>query len=590
MDIFSILTLAGGLALFLYGMDSMGGGLKKLSGGRLENILERLTSSRTKGFLLGLAVTALIQSSSATTVMLVGFVNSGIMKLSQTISIIMGANIGTTITAWILSLSGISGESFWIKILKPSSFTPILAVIGVIMTMSADNNKKKNIGEILVGFAILMFGMETMSASMDGLKDSPAFSRALIMFSNPVMGILAGTALTAIIQSSSASVGILQALSLTGSIPFSTAIPIILGQNIGTTITPVLSAINGNTGSKRVAVSCVYIKMIGVIVFSVLFYTINMFVGFPFMKMRVSALSVAVMHTAFNVFSTVILMPFCNGIEKLSIASVKSKGDDEENNFSILDERFLSSPAFALKHCQEYVYQMADLAKESINKSIGLLNEYDGAVAAYIAKAEKSIDKYEDKIGTYLVELSSKNLNHAESKEATELLHCIGDFERMGDHALNIMQTAMEIKDKNIIFSEDAKKEVEVMSSAVKDIVDLAVHAFEEKDIELATRVEPLEQVVDKLKLTLKSNHIERLQRGECTTNMGFVFSDIITNFERIADHCSNIAISLIQSEKEGIEAHEYLHNIKHDNFAFDNLYDAYKKKYSVKKVKKSEN
>ncbi len=589
MDIFSVLTLIGGLALFLYGMDSMGDGLKKLSGGRLENILERLTSNRAKGFLLGLAVTAVIQSSSATTVMLVGFVNSGIMKLSQTISIIMGANIGTTVTAWILSLSGISGESFWIKILKPSSFTPILAVIGFIMTMSA-NSKRKNIGQILIGFAILMFGMETMSGSMDGLKDSPAFAKMLIMFSNPVMGILVGTLLTAIIQSSSASVGILQALSLTGTIPFSTALPIILGQNIGTTITPVLSSINGNTSSKRVAISCVYIKMIGVVIFAVLFYTINMFVGFSFMEMRVSVLSIAIIHTAFNIFSTVILMPFCKSIEKLSVATIKSNGDDEENKFAMLDARFLSSPAFALKHCQEYVYQMADIAKESIEKSIGLLTEFDSADASYIAKAEKNIDKYEDKIGTYLVELSSQNLSHEESKETSELLHCIGDFERMGDHALNIMQTAEEIKEKNIEFSPDAKKEVEVMSSAVKDIVNLAVHAFEEKDIELATRVEPLEQVVDKLKLTLKSNHIERLQRGECTTNMGFVFSDIITNFERIADHCSNIAVSLIQSEKEGIEAHEYLHNIKHDNFAFDNLYDAYKKKYNVKKVKKAEN
>lgn len=589
MDIFSVLTLIGGLALFLYGMDNMGSGLKKLSGGRLENILERLTSNRAKGFLLGLAVTAVIQSSSATTVMLVGFVNSGIMKLSQTISIIMGANIGTTVTAWILSLSGINGESFFVKILKPSSFTPILAVIGVIMTMSSGNSKKQNIGEILVGFAILMFGMETMSSSMDGLKDSAAFAKMLIMFSNPVMGILVGTALTAIIQSSSASVGILQALSLTGAIPFSTALPIILGQNIGTTITPVLSAINGNTSSKRVAVSCVYIKMIGVVIFAVLFYTVNVFYPFPFMNSHVSALSIAIIHTTFNIFSTVILMPFCKNIEKLAIVSIKSKGDDEENKFAMLDDRFLSSPSFALKHCQEYVYQMADLAKESIDKAISLINNFDAPAASYIAKAEKDIDKYEDKIGTYLVKLSSENLTHDESKESTELLHCIGDFERMGDHALNIMQTSEEIKDKSIQFSPDAKKEVEVMAAAVMDVVDITVHAFKEKNSELATRVEPLEQVVDKLKSTLKSNHIERLQRGECTTNMGFVFSDIITNFERIADHCSNIAVSLIQSEHEGIEAHEYLHNIKHDNFAFDNLYDAYKKKYSVKKVKKAD-
>ena len=329
--------------------------------------------------------------------------------------------------------------------------------------------------------------------------------------------------------------------------------------------------------------------MIGVVIFAVLFYTVNVFYPFPFMNSHVSALSIAIIHTTFNIFSTVILMPFCKNIEKLAVMSVKSKGDDEENKFAMLDDRFLSSPSFALKHCQEYVYQMADLAKESIDKSIGLINNFDAPTASYIAKAEKDIDKYEDKIGTYLVKLSSENLTHDDSKEATELLHCIGDFERMGDHALNIMQTSEEIKDKSIQFSPDAKKEVGVMAAAVMDVVDITVHAFKEKNSELATRVEPLEQVVDKLKSTLKSNHIERLQRGECTTNMGFVFSDIITNFERIADHCSNIAVSLIQSEHEGIEAHEYLHNIKHDNFAFDNLYDAYKKKYSVKKVKRAD-
>ena len=419
MDFFSILTLTGGLALFLYGMNVMGDGLKQLSGGKLESVLGRLTSTRLKGFFLGFAVTAIIQSSSATTVMLVGFVNSGIMKLGQTISIIMGANVGTTVTAWLLSTTGISGDSFFIRLLKPSSFTPVLAAVGVVMGMSAASDKKKNIGTILIGFAVLMFGMETMSGSMDGLKDSPSFARMLIMFSNPVMGILSGTILTAIIQSSSASVGILQALSATGVIPFSTAIPIILGQNIGTTITPIISSINGNTDSKRVAMACLYIKMIGVIIVSVIFYTLHSIMSFAFMSLYSSAFSIAVIHTLFNIFSTIVLMPFCSLIEKLTIVTVRGKSDEQSDAFHTLDERFLSMPAFAVEKCRLLVSDMAEISKNSLFDAINTVDKYDNSVDKSIVEREAEVDLYEDKTSSYLLKISARQLTQKDSREVS---------------------------------------------------------------------------------------------------------------------------------------------------------------------------
>ncbi len=584
MDIFDILTLIGGLALFLYGMEVMGDSLKMLAGGKLESILAKLTSNRFKGFFLGFIVTAIIQSSSATTVMLVGFVNSGIMNLGQTLGIIMGANVGTTVTSWLLSTTGISGGTYWLKFLKPDSFTPILAAIGILLRMMASTNKKKNIGTILLGFAVLMFGMEAMSGAMSGLKDSESFKQILIMFKNPVLGILTGTILTAIIQSSSASVGILQALAITGVIPYSTAIPIILGQNIGTTITPVLSSLSGNTDSKRVAVSCVYIKMIGVVVVSGIFYALDAFIGFGFMSQTASPFDIAVIHTLFNIISTVILIPFTSAIEKLAMKTFKDKKNNQEYNiFARLDDRFLSMPGFAVEKSHELVCEMANITKESITKATELIGKYDEKIAQNLLEDEALVDKYEDKISTYLVKLSSCELTDKDSKSVTELLHVIGDVERMSDHSVNILEVAKELHDKEITFSPQAQKDLKVMVSAVCEIVELSTTALVNNDIESAKLVEPLEQVIDRLKLKIKASHIQRLKDGDCTVEYGFILSDILTNCERISDHCSNIAVCMIEIAHGSFETHEYLSHVKSDgenDFAV--RYDEYKKKYAL--------
>lgn len=583
MDFFSILTLIGGLALFLYGMDVMGDNLKKLAGGQLEAFLGKLTSNRFKGFLLGFLVTAIIQSSSATTVMLVGFVNSGIMKLGQTISVIMGANVGTTVTSWLLSLTGISGDSFFLRILKPSSFTPILAAIGILLTMMAKSDKKKDVGNILLGFAILMFGMETMSGSMDGLKDSEAFAKVLVMFSNPFMGILTGTILTAIIQSSSASVGILQALSMTGTISYSTAIPIILGQNIGTTITPILSAISGNRESKRVAFTCLYIKMIGVIVVSVVFYLLDFILDFAFMNTSINVLEIAIVHTLFNILSTVILMPFCSWIENLAIKTVKGGKTEVSDVFDTLDERFLSVPSFAVEKSRELVSKMAELSREALLKALQLFDHFDHDVVKEVQETESLVDKYEDKLSSYLLTIADLKLSHQDSREVSQLLHVIGDVERISDHAVNILETAQEIHEKKISFSPEAEREIEVMKSAVKEVLQLATDALIHEDLEIAKKVEPLEQRIDKLKYKIKNNHISRLRDGSCTVELGFVLSDLLTNCERVADHCSNIAVCLLEMENNSFETHEYLTHVKQDGEnEFFEQYAIYKEKYNI--------
>lgn len=584
MDFFSILSLVGGLALFLYGMDVMGDGLKKLSGSKLEMILSKLTSNRFKGFLLGFLVTAVIQSSSATTVMLVGFVNSGIMKLGQTISIIMGANVGTTVTAWLLSLSGLSGDTFWIKIFKPSSFTPILAAVGILLNMAGKSDKQKYIGSILLGFSVLMFGMDAMSDAVSGLKDSPPFAKILVMFKNPVLGILAGTILTAIIQSSSASVGILQALAITGTINFSTAFPIILGQNIGTTITPILSAINGNTDSKRVAFSCLYIKILGVLSVTIPFYLLNSVFTFGFMDDIVSAAYIAIIHTVFNVVSTVILMPFCKPIEKLAKKTIKRKENEKATDiFDTLDERFLSVPGFAVEKCRELVCSMAELAKVSVLDAVELLGGYDKEKANKIKEAEDMVDMYEDKISTYLVHLASKSLSDAESHEVTKLLHVVGDVERISDHSVNILEVAQEIDEKKIIFSEQAYKEIHTITDAVCEILGLATSALVEENCEVAKLVEPLEQVIDRLKSKIKTNHIRRLKDGNCTMEMGFVLSDLLNNCERISDHCSNIAVCILEIANDSFETHEYLSHVKNEGENdFFGRYESYKQKYTL--------
>ena len=586
MDFFTILTLIGGLSLFLYGMNEMGDGLKKLSGGRLESILSRLTSNRLMAFFLGFAVTAVIQSSSATTVMLVGFVNSGIMKLGQTISIIMGANIGTTVTSWLLSLTGISGDNFFLRIVKPSSFTPILAAIGIIMTMVGKTDKKKDTGKILLGFAVLMFGMETMSGSMSGLKDSPAFARTMVMFKNPILGILSGTILTAIIQSSSASVGILQALAGTGIIPISTAIPIILGQNIGTTITPILSSINGNTDSKRVALACLYIKMLGVVIVGVVFYALYAVVGFPFMEANASPFNIAVIHTLFNILSTIILMPFCTLIEKLTTLSVKEKTKNKkvkQTTFRTLDSRFLSVPSFAVQTCRQTVSEMAAISKKTLIDAITLIDKYDENIAEAIINNETEVDEYEDATSSYLLQISEQDLSQKDSREVSQLLHVVGDVERIADHAVNIMDAAKEIRNKNISFSPEAQRELSVMANAVREILSLAVEALVNEDLNVAKKVEPLEQIIDKLNHKIKRNHVERLRTGNCTIELGFVLSDILANFERVSDHCSNIAVCLLEIENNSLQTHEYLHNVKETGAnEFFEFYDMYKQRYSL--------
>ena len=582
MDIFTILSLTGGLALFLYGMDLMGDGLKKLAGGKLESLLAKLTSARWKGLLLGLGVTAVIQSSSATTVMLVGFVNSGIMKLGQTISIIMGANIGTTVTAWLLTTTDIpDGAGLLLDLLKPSSFTPVLAIIGLIMTMIAKNDRRRNTGSILLGFAILMFGMDAMSDAVSNLKT--IFNSVLVMFENPIVGIIVGTIFTAIIQSSSASVGVLIALAASGiDMPFSIALPLLLGMNIGTTITPIISAISGNVHAKRVALACLYIKMIGVTVVALAFYIVHYIVVFEFMDMSANAVGIAFAHTIFNIISTIILIPFCNGIEKLAVVTVKGKADEEDNIFATLDERFLSVPSFAVEKCKDIVNDMVKISADSFERATKLFDNFTDEEFEKITSLEKLVDKYEDKTSTYLVKIAANQMSTKDSKVVTELLHCIGDIERISDHALNIAEAAKEIYDKKIDFSDKAKKDLAIITAAVSETLDLAITALVNDDIEIAKSVEPLEQVIDRLKRKIKNGHISRLRQGDCTMELGFILSDLLTNYERISDHCSNIAVCFIEIAADSFETHEYLNHVKTNGEEFNKMYETYKQKYYI--------
>lgn len=582
MNLFTVLSLIGGLALFLYGMDLMGDGLKKLAGGKLESLLAKLTSTRLKGLLLGLGVTAVIQSSSATTVMLVGFVNSGIMKLAQTISIIMGANIGTTVTAWLLTTTDIpDGAGFLLDLLKPSSFTPVLAIIGLIMTMVAKSDRRKNTGTILLGFAILMFGMDAMSDAVSNLRT--AFNSMLVMFNNPIIGIIVGTIFTAIIQSSSASVGVLIALAASGiDMPFSVALPLLLGMNIGTTITPIISAISGNIHAKRVALACLYIKMIGVFIVAFAFYIMHSCFDFAFMTMHASAVGIAFAHTLFNIVSTVILIPFCNLIERLAVITLKSKNEEEDNIFATLDDRFLNVPGFAVEKCKEIVSDMAKLAADSYKKAVELMKSFSEEDFDKIRHLEKMVDKYEDKTSTYLVKIAATQMSSNDSKIVTELLHCIGDIERISDHALNIAEAAKEIHDKKIAFSDRARKDLEIITAAVEETLDLAVTALVNDDVEIAKSVEPLEQVIDRLKRKIKNGHISRLRQGDCTVELGFILSDLLTNYERISDHCSNIAVCLIEIVNDSFETHEYLSKLKSGEEEFDEMYQVYKQKYYI--------
>lgn len=584
MDIFSILGLLCGLALFLYGMNTMGDGLEKLSGGKLEMILEKLTNSTWKGFLLGTAVTAVIQSSSATTVMVVGFINSGIMKLRQGVGVIIGANLGTIVTSWILSLTGIQGESFVLQLLKPESFAPIFAFVGIILMMFFKTDKKRNIASICLGFAILMIGMQQMSAAVEPLSDNPTFASFLTIFNNPVFGIFAGMVLTAIIQSSSASIGILQALSATGTITYSMAIPIILGQNIGTCITALISCLGAKKNAKRAAFVHLYYNLIGVSLFCLVFYGSMLFINYSFMNDCVNQGDIAIIHTIFNLFEIVILLPMNRVLEKLACLTIRDK--DEDSDIPFLDERFLNTPALATERANAMGIKMARLSEGTLLGSLELVGNYDIKTAETITENEDMVDTYEDVISSYLVKLSVRELNANDSKAIHLVLHAIGDFERISDHAVSIVKVAKEIEDKKLRFSDEAIAGLEIMIEAVREIVNNATMAFINNDLKLAAKVEPLEQVINRLRDKLKEAHIERLTKGECTIELGFVFSDLLTNLERVADHCSNIAIGVIETTRNGYEAHEYLHELKNsDDRQYNNDYLSYKQKYKLPPV-----
>jgi len=588
MDIFGVLNMACGLALFLYGMHIMGEGLTRMSGGKLETILEKLTNNKMKAVLLGAAVTAVIQSSSATTVMVVGFVNSGIMKLTQAAGVIMGANIGTTITSWILSLTGIEGSNIFIRLLKPSSFTPIMALIGVVFIMFTKSEKKHNAGAILVGFTILMNGMDMMSAAVKPLANVPEFTNILLMFTNPILGMIAGMVLTAVIQSSSASVGILQALCVTGAVQYSAALPIIMGQNIGTCVTALLSSVGASKNARRASLIHLYFNLLGTILFMAAFYAINAVIPFAFLNDAANGAGIAVIHTTFNVCATLVLLPLSGVLEKLACLTVRDeeKAPEESDELKLLDERFLAQPAFAVEQCRVVSGKMAKLTKESVDEACRLLvTEYDTARAERIADLETKIDHYEDKLGSYLVKLSHANLSKADSHTVSMLLHSISDFERISDHAASLMHAAKEMNDKGLHFSDMAAKELTVFSKATRDIVSRAVKSFKTGDLEMAASVEPLESAIDSINAKIKNRHIARLQRGECTIELGFILQDISTDFERISDHCSNIAVYQIEVPQDVLDAHEYLQSMRHiDGNAFDIARKNYKMLYALPK------
>lgn len=586
MSMTNVLNMLCGLALFLYGMHVMGEGLTRASGGKLEGILEKLTKSKLKAVLLGAAVTAVIQSSSATTVMVVGFVNSGIMRLSQAAGVIMGANIGTTITSWILSLTGIQGDNLLLTLCKPSTFTPVLAMIGVICLLFTKSDKKHDAGSILVGFAVLMTGMEMMSGAVKPLANVPEFTNILLMFTNPILGVIAGMLLTAIIQSSSASVGILQALCATGAVKYSAALPIIMGQNIGTCVTALLAGIGASKNAKRAALIHLYFNIIGTVLFMAAFYGINAVFPFAFLDDAANAAGIAVIHTTFNIIATAVLLPFSGTLEKLATLTIRDDNTVERiDDFQLLDERFLSNPAFAVEQCKVVTDRMAQLTREAIFDAIMLIDggEYTVEKAERIEALETKIDRYEDKLGTYMVKLSRAKLSQKDGHTLSLLLHSISDFERISDHAVNLLDSVKEMNEKKMNFSAAAAGELHVFSQAVRDIIERSFDSFLRDDVELAKTVEPLEACIDDINVNIKSRHIERLTTGQCTIELGFVLTDISTNFERVSDHCSNIAVYEIQVPKDEYDAHEYLQNVKHQEHAeFDREEMAYEKRYRL--------
>lgn len=578
MDLFDVLTLIGGLSLFLFGMNIMGQALERKAGNKLKDLLAKMTNSKFKGFLTGLVITAVIQSSSATTVMVVGFVNSGLMTLRQAINVIMGANIGTTITSWILSLGDIDGSSILITLLKPTSFTPILAFIGIIFYMFLKDDSKKDIGSILLGFATLMFGMDTMSNAVSGLANVPGFSNLLILFTNPLLGVLVGALLTAIIQSSSASVGILQALSSTGQVTYGAAVPIIMGQNIGTCVTCLLSSIGTNKNARRAAVVHLLFNTIGTVVILTLFCIIKTFAYIPLLSEQASMFGIALTHSIFNVLCVMILLPMSALLEKLALRIIPD--DKIKEKYDELDTRLFVTPTLALAQAKSSLSDMADTSRKAITMALKSVNNYSDKLYEDILKQEDKNDRYEDKIGTYLVDLSSKNtLSESESKEVSKMLKIIGDLERIADHAINIGQASRELRDKNLSLSEDAFKEMDNMLNAVKECVDLSLLAFEKDDLAIALKVPPLEEVIDELKAILRANHIDRVKRRQCSIEAGFIWSDLLTNLERVGDHCNNIATEIIDDLNYD---NRYFHKTKR-HASDDEGYDAMYRDYSLK-------
>ena len=580
MDIFDILTMLGGLCLFLFGMNVMGDSLERRAGGSLRTILGKLTTNKMLGFLTGLVVTGIIQSSSATTVMVVGFVNSGLMSLGQAINVIMGANVGTTVTAWILSLSGVSGDGFLLQMLKPTSFSPILALIGVIFYVFCKDSKKKDTGMILLGFATLMFGMDTMSDAVSGLRDEVWFQNMFIMFQNPILGVLAGAILTGVIQSSSASVGILQALSTTGQITMGAAIPIIMGQNIGTCVTALLSSVGTNKNARRAALVHLSFNVIGTVVWLALFSVLKAVIDIPMLSAAADGVSIAVAHSVFNILCTALLLPLSRLLEKAAYLLIPETKEADE--ISELDERLLTTPPVALERCRNLTVEMAAATAVSVNSSISILHGYTPELAAQIKKLENRGDHYEDILGSYLVKLSALQISESDSGEAATLLKVIGDFERISDHCVNLMESAEELSQKKLKFSESANGELDVMLSAVREIVDLSFRSFTENDPHLALQVEPLEQVIDDLKEKMRTRHIMRLQQGSCSIETGFIWSDLLTSLERIGDHCSNIAGCVIDLHHHDMNIHESLRALKSGNPDFKIRYQVYSSKYNL--------
>ena len=643
MTLFNVFSLLGGLALFLFGMDIMGKALEKQAGGHLQKILSKLTDNPLKGFFLGLCVTAIIQSSSATTVMVVGFVNSGIMELHQAIGIIMGSNVGTTVTSWLLSLSGLQGDSIWIQMLKPTSFSPILAFIGILLYMGK-NEKKKGIGTILIGFAILMTGMTTMSNAVEPLQGdsvlikmlkptsfSPLlafigillymcksekkkgvgtiligfavlmtgmttmsnavlplqgeewFTSLFVRFSNPILGVLVGALVTGIIQSSSASVGILQALSATGVITYGSAIPIIMGQNIGTCVTALISSVGATKNARRAAMVHLYFNIIGVTIFLFGFYGLNAVCHFAFVDSTIEAWGIAVVHSAFNILATLILLPFANGLEKLAILTIPDS--PEKESFALLDERLLNTPAVAVERARSATADMAELARVGVVQAMSLTHQWNDELAQKVRDEESTVDRYEDALGTYLVKLSGRELSHADSQSVNTLLHTISDFERISDHSVNLLESAEEMHQKNIEFSKDAQEELQVLEDAVQDILSRTTDAFRKGDLHLASKVEPLEAVVNELVRAIKAHHIARLQTGSCSIEYGFVLDDLLTNYERVCDHCSNVAVAQIEVAQDSFDTHAYLNDLRHgkdtkESEEFHRRLDKYRERY----------